>query len=697
MRERINRRTSRREFPPPWRERRALWVIGILGALLMISGTVIWWWLRPPAPIERVTTLAVPDGLPRKTHHEPFGVAVDDDGNVYFSESRSGTIRRLDYDSYRSGGVAMEAEVIFEGLDTPSAIALDEDGRLVVANTGAHTIVRVDPETKQATVIAGRAGESGNADGPAAGARFNGPVGVAIGRDGEIYVADTYNDAIRKIASDGTVSTIAGGVEPGFQDGAGREARFDTPCGIAMDRDGSLIVADTGNHRIRRVTDGIVTTIAGTGEAAEIDGPTPAFDEPIAILINNNKSFYVADAAGSSIRLVSTDQGLMVTTLTGGEGGLADGPLAEARLSRPAGMAFLPRGEIVIAETGNGLLRAAVGLKSTTGGKTEDPGMIIGPKEMKAMLDPRWPFDPPQSRRDIAGTLGEIRGELLPDHDAWFHNGLDIPGAYGETVTAIHSETVTRPLAVFGAGGTRERIRLPLFEYIHLRVGRDAQDRPLQGFPDGAVTFRRDESGAVTGVRVRRGTRIRAGQAIGTLNRLNHVHLVAGLPGHEFNALAVLKLPGLIDTTPPTIESVKVEESSGGRRVIVRAFDQVDGNPKYRRLGLYRLGYRLLRADGSPAPGFEQPVYTIVFDRLPRDFEAVKFVYAEGSQSGYQGVTIFDYIVTNQVGGGNAKESFLEAEGPGEFRLQILAEDFFGNQSKREAKGLIAEAQRGQR
>jgi len=660
-------------------------VIGILGALLLISGTVIWWWLRPPAPLERITTLAVPDGLPRKTHHEPFGVAVDDDGNVYFTESRSGMILKLGHDSYRSGRVAMEAEVIFEGLETPSAIALDDDGNLIVANTGAHTIVRIDPGTKQATVVAGRTGVSGDSDGPAAGARFNAPVGVAIGRDGEIYVADTYNDAIRKIATDGAVSTIAGGGEPGFADGTGRDARFDTPCGIAVAENGELIVADTGNHRIRRVApgDARVATVAGTGEPAEIDGPNPAFDEPVAILINNDRSFYVADAGGSSIRLVSTDQGLMVTTLAGGRGGLEDGLLAEAKLSRPAGMAFLPRGEIVIAEAGNGLLRAAVGLKSTTGGKADDPGMILGPKEMKAMLEPRWPFDPPGSRRDIAGTLGEIRGELLPEHDAWFHNGLDIPGAYGETVTAIHSETVTRPLAVFGAGGTRERIRMPLFEYIHLRVGRDVQDRPLPGFPDGAITFRRDDSGALTGVRVRRGTRIRAGQPIGTLNRLNHVHLVAGLPGHEFNALAVLKLPGLIDTTPPTIESVKVEESDRGMRVIVRAFDQVDGNPKYRRLGLYRLGYRLLRADGSPAPGYENPRYTIVFDRLPPDFEAVKFVYAEGSQSGYQGVTIFDYILTNQVSGGEAKESFLEVEGQ-EFRLQILAEDFFGNQSKRE-------------
>ncbi len=660
-------------------------------AILLLMSVLIWWWMRPPKPPVRITTLAIPGGLPVKRHHEPFGVAADDDGAVYFSESLSGTVYRVIPESYSSGSASVESTVVAEGLETPSAIVLDDNGGLLVANTGAHTIVRIDLETGRSEVVAGRKGMSGNSDGKAGSARFNGPVGVALGEDGEIYVADTYNDSIRMIAPDGTVSTIAGGRGQGFADGA--EALFDTPCGVAVAKDGSLIVADTGNHRIRRVEKtGRVTTIAGRGEAAEVDGVPlmAAFDEPVAILINNDHSFYVSDAAGSSIRLCSTgEEEPFVRTLAGGElswwsSGLADGRLESARLNRPAGMAFLPDGEMVFAETGNGLLRAAVPEDSTIGGTADQEKAIIGAREMRELIGARWPFDPPQNRRDIAGTVGEIRGERLPDHDAWFHNGLDIPGGYGETVHAIHTERVTRPLAVTAAGGTRERLRLPLFEYIHLRIGRDAVDRPLPGFEAGAITFRYDAEGRVGGVRVRRGTLIRAGQAIGTLNRLNHVHLVAGPAGYEFNPLAVLKLPGLVDTVPPMIESVKIEETNGGRRVIVRAYDQVDGNPKYRRLGLYRLGYRLLRADGSPAPGYENPRYTIVFDRLPPDFDAVNLAYAEGSQSGYQGVTVFDYILTNQVGGGKAKESFLEANEPGEYRLQVLAEDFFGNQSKRE-------------
>jgi hypothetical protein len=301
---------------------------------------------------------------------------------------------------------------------------------------------------------------------------------------------------------------------------------------------------------------------------------------------------------------------------------------------------------------------------------------------------------------------------MLPDHDVWFHNGLDIPGAYGETARAIFSERVTQPIAVEGAGSGRERLRLPLICYIHLRVGRDRNDQPAGGFSDGAVTFRHDEQGRVNGVRVRRGTRINAGDAIGALNGLNHVHLIAGPYGEENNPLAALQFPGLIDTVAPTIESVAITNelgeslfdstaktargakppSVGGRaRVIVRAYDQLDGAPQRRRLGVYRLGYQLLRADGSPAPGFEQPRYNMVFDRLPADHDLIKLIYAEGSQSGYGGRTVFAYIVTNVAQGGMAREEFLDASqiAPGDYTLRVFAEDFFGNQARRDTPIIV--------
>src|SRR5262249_2522209 len=149
-------------------------------------------------------------------------------------------------------------KTITSDLDTPSGLAFKRGewfgaGSLIVANTGAHTIVWIDLETGRPGFVAGAPGQSGFADGGGDQARFNGPVGVAVNRDGVIFVADTYNDRIRAI-EDGRVRTIAGGDGPGFHDGHGAEARFDTPCGIAVNTDGSLLVADTGNHRIRRVT-----------------------------------------------------------------------------------------------------------------------------------------------------------------------------------------------------------------------------------------------------------------------------------------------------------------------------------------------------------------------------------------------------------------------------------------------------------
>ncbi len=692
------------KFPTALSPRRviAALAIAVVATALLI---LLWWYLtRPPKPFAAVMTVAGP-GLQIANSALPdlFGVAIDDDDRIFFSDGTANSIYRINADG--------SLKTITSDLDMPSAIAFAPDRTLVVANTGAHTIVRVDVETGQVSLVAGSAGASGYADGESSQARFNAPVGVAVGEDGAVFVADTYNDRIRAISQDGSVRPIAGGNEPGFRDGAGGEARFDTPCGIAINTDGSLLVADTANHRLRRVTlDGVVTTIAGTGEATERDGKPfeAAFNQPIAIAVRRDRTILVADAAESSLRMLNLgEQQPSVTTIAGGfPGGLADDELAKAKLNRPSALAFASNNALVFADTGNGLIRAFVPQGESFGFRSNPEAAILKPADIRNAVPPRWPFDPPQAKRDIAGTFGEIRGEMLPFHDVWFHNGLDVPGAYGETVRAIFSERVTQPLAVESAGVGRERLLAPLITYIHLRVGRDQNDQPLGSFPNGAVTFRRDEQGQVIGVRLRRGTRINAGDAIGTLNRLNHVHLIAGPFGSEVNPLAALQLPGLVDTVPPAIESVTitserrelifdsakpVKESkrislNDRLRIVVRAYDQVDGNPKYRRLGVYRLGYQLLMADGSPARGFEQPRYNLVFERLPVDQRAAGIVYAEGSQSGYEGATIFNYIITNIARDGEAREDFLDTSqiAPGDYILRVAAEDYSGNQTRRD-------------
>ena len=127
-------------------------------------------------------------------------------------------------------------------------------------------------------------------------------------------------------------------------------------------------------------------------------------------------------------------------------------------------------------------------------------------------------------------------------------------------------------------------------------------------------------------------------------------------------------------------------------RIAARAYDQINGNPRYRRLGVYRLGYQVLGANGSPAPGFNEPRYNIVFDRLPVDPNAVYLAFADGSQSGYDGVTIFNYLVTNVVRGGEARADFWDASRlePGDYTLRVIAEDHFGNQSRRDVSVRVA-------
>lgn len=693
----------------PLRSRRGPIIACAAIAIVAIALLIFFWLIRkgPPKPFASVMTVGGPGmKIANSALPDLFGVAVGGDNQVFFSDGTSDSVREINADG--------SLKTVVSDLDTPSGIAFApggwlSGGSLIIANTGAHTIVWIDLKTDRIINTAGAPGQSGFADGEASQARFNGPIGVAVNKDGAVFVADTYNDRIRAIEN-GRVRTIAGGGEPGFRDGRGDQARFDTPCGIAINADGSLLVADTGNHRIRRVTlDGEVTTIAGTGEPDNRDGRPleAAFYEPMGIAARRDGMIFIA--GGSSVRTLDLNQQIVTTIVGAGLTSGSDGEIAKVKLNRPSSLAFASNDTMVVADTGNGLIRAIVPQGENFGFRSEAEAATIKAADIRNAVPPRWPFDPPQAKRDIAGTFGEIRGEMMPDHDAWFHNGLDIPGAYGETARAIFSERVTQPMAVEGAGGLRERLRLPLIGYIHIRVGRDQNDQPVGAFPNGAISFRRDEQGQIVGVRVRRGTRVNAGDAIGALNRFNHVHLIAGPYGAESNALTALQFPGLIDTVAPTIESVAITSErneaifdsakkkrakpalpailpSGRFRIIVRAYDQVDGNPKYRRLGVYRLGYQLLRADGSAASGFEQPRYNLVFDRLPLDQRLVWLVYGEGSQSGYQGQTIFGYVVTNVARGGEAHEDFFDTSqiAPGDYTLRVFAEDFFGNQARRD-------------
>jgi sugar lactone lactonase YvrE len=222
-----------------------------------------------------------------------------------------------------------------------------------VADEGNHRIRKID-SNGEVTTIAGSS--YGYADGTGTNAQFSSPRGVAIDNDGAIIVADTYNHRIRKIDSNGEVSTIAGSTE-GYADGTGTNAQFRNPYGVAIDNDGSIIVADSLNDRIRKIdSNGEVSTIAGSTEGyADGTGTNAQFNGPNGVAIDNDGAIIVADKLNDRIRKI--DSNGEVSTIAGSTEGYADGTGTNAQFNGPNGVAIDNDGAIIVVDIGNHLIR----------------------------------------------------------------------------------------------------------------------------------------------------------------------------------------------------------------------------------------------------------------------------------------------------------------------------------------------------
>ncbi len=633
---------------------------------------------------------------------EPFGVAVGRDGSLYIADAgRSNRIRKVSTQgavTTLAGGGEGDADGAgaTAAFDTPSGLAIDDAGNLYVADTGNNRIRKVTPEGA-VTTLAGD-GTSGYRDGAAQVAQFNAPIGVAVDRDGNIFVADTYNDRIRLISKDGQVKTVAGAGTPGLLDGEASAALFDTPCAVAANGAGELFIADTGNNRLRKLTkDGQVITLPlntpGGVSPEEISRPT-------GLALTHDGFIYVTELDRGRVRQIAPDG--TVRHVAGLGSGFADGVgLEAARFNQPAGVAVARDGSLLVADSANYLVRRVFPAEQATDippPPHQDALPRLQPESMSADSFP-WPLDPQRQRHELVATLGEVRGSYeTEDSRHHLHSGIDVFGLYGQTVRAVFEEKVSSPLGNWGFGSLNEGLRAGLFSYIHLRVGRNERDEMLPLTPFIPV---RDETGKIVRVRVRRGTHLRAGESLGTINRMYHVHLNLGPPGAEFNPLA-LPFEGFSDRVAPVIErdgiqlfdetGQRVKEKSAGRlvvrgavRIVVDAYDRVDGNQSRRRLGLYKLGYQVLLPDKTPAHNFEQPRSQIEFDRLPPSTEATKIAYADQSGITVYGSasTRFLYEVTNIVRGGRAQEGRWEtSELPaGDYILRIFAADYAGNEA----------------
>ncbi|HEY4246910.1 MAG TPA: immunoglobulin domain-containing protein, partial [Lacunisphaera sp.] len=243
----------------------------------------------------------------------PSGPSVDNSsGNVYFSDHNTNSIRFV----APNGSVATLAGETDDGVNDgagsvarfnrPSGLAVDGAGNVYVADYGSSTIRKVAPDGA-VTTLAGAAFQTGSADGQGTSARFKNPQGVAIDSVGNVYVADTANQIVRKISPVGDVTTLAGlAGQSGYVDGTGTAARFTAPAGVAVDTSGNVYVCDSGNQTIRRITStGIVSTYAGVpgpGNQTRVDGPAASakFTAPETVAVDGAGNLWITEGTISS-------------------------------------------------------------------------------------------------------------------------------------------------------------------------------------------------------------------------------------------------------------------------------------------------------------------------------------------------------------------------------------------------------------
>jgi len=245
------------------------------------------------------------------TFDKPVGLAIDKGGNIYDADKLNHSIRKVTPDGVintlaGSGKPDFaDGEGLAASFNRPHGVAVDESGSIFVADSKNNRIRKITA-TGNVTTFAG-SGIEGNADGLGKKASFNKPHSVAIDGSGNVYVSDTQNHSIRKISPSGTVTTLAGSGKPEFADGQGKEASFNQPHGIAVDEIGTVYVADTNNHRIRKIgPSGYVTTLVGSGNLGSEDGygSAASFNKPHALAIDGSGNVYVADQLNHKIRKI---------------------------------------------------------------------------------------------------------------------------------------------------------------------------------------------------------------------------------------------------------------------------------------------------------------------------------------------------------------------------------------------------------
>jgi len=377
-----------------------------LAALWGVSGIVI---VGPgeagPAPARAIGSVAgsgqpgfAGDGGPAVRAHLdlPMGLAVDRAGTLFIADAGNHRVRKVTpggrilatagsgAPGYSEGGFAGDGGRATEAeLNVPSALAIGPGSSLIVADARNNRVRMIAPNGTIVTVAGNGTEGFGGDGGPATDAELDFPSGLAVDTGGNIYIADTNNHRVRKVTPAGIITTIAGSGPTGYlaggfagDGGPATAARLSRPFGLALDAAGHLYVADGFNNRIRRVTvEGIVTTVAGSGATGYLQGgfagdggPALAarLNFPRAVLLDPDGNLYIADALNHRVRQVRRD-GTMITIAGSGPTGSLEGGFAgdgrrptEARLAFPTGLALTRSGTLYVADAENHRVRALI-------------------------------------------------------------------------------------------------------------------------------------------------------------------------------------------------------------------------------------------------------------------------------------------------------------------------------------------------
>ncbi|MEV0374913.1 RICIN domain-containing protein [Streptomyces sp. NPDC050636] len=421
--------------------------------------------------------------------NRPYGIAVDSTGTLYFSDFYNHRVRKITTDG-KVGTVAGTGAAGFSGdngpavsaqLNYPRAVAVDSAGTVYITDTNNHRVRKITTDGKISTVAgAGTAGFSGDG-GPATAARLHTPLGVAVDSTGVLHIIDHGNHRIRKMTVDGKISTVAGTGSGGFAGDGGPavSAQLNGPHAVVVDGAGDLYIADYSNHRVRKITaDGKISTVAGTGTAgfSGDDGPAASaqLNGPVGMVVDSTGILYIAEYSNHRVRKITADGKISTVAGTGTAGFSGDdGPAASAQLKNPFGLAVDCVDTLYIADHLNHRVRK---IASARLAGLPDSGTVVSWANVRSRLRMAVQRESTQDGAEIHQSLAVPR-----DHQRWrlVAAGQD----NGDVLYRIENVRSGKVLEVVGAGVAAGAV-------VAQRAyeGADARHQQWRLIPVGSVT-----------------------------------------------------------------------------------------------------------------------------------------------------------------------------------------------------------------